>query len=88
MLFVGEQDEMLKNAISDCSNKLLIFIGEEDDVNSLASVISTLRPTKGLAMHTLPGLRHDNVNKAFRRWVNYEVRVIKAFLDFHPSLAT
>lgn len=88
MLFIGEEPDKLKEAVSGFSNRILIFIGEEDNVNPSASVISTLRPAKGLAMHTLPGLRHDNVNRPFKRWLNYEVRVIKAFLDFHPLMPT
>ena len=85
MLFLGQDPDRLRELTSEHSNKLLLFVGGADEVAPLESVVSSLVPKAGLAIHVLPGLRHDNVHKQFRYWIKYEAKVIKAFLDYHPT---
>ena len=84
-LFLGKHEKAINDLIQEWTHKILFFIGGLDQVSPIEGVTSSLKPASGLAIHTLPGLQHDNLHKAFRNWVAYEIGVVKTFLELHPD---
>lgn len=82
-IFLGYNKKRLLRLTNRHSDKILLFIGGDDDVNSLTSVMGTLIPKAGLAVHTIPGLRH-NIHTQDSFWLRYQIAITKVFLDKHP----
>lgn len=84
MLFLGKDHEILVRKTRRNSHKLFLLVGGKDEVTSLESVVSTLVPSAGLAICTIPGLSH-NIHDNSNVWLTYELDVLKAFLDHRPD---
>lgn len=84
MLFLGNDHTILVRKTRRNSHKLFLLVGGKDEVASLESVVSTLVPSAGLAICTIPELTH-NIHDSQNIWLTYELEVLKAFLDHRPG---